>query len=92
MRAKKPKKRRYAHHEGLQPAAGIINKLGGKKAVAEATGLSETTVYNWTYPPEIGGTGGTIPLKHHRLLREFARSRGIRLRYEELQPIEERAA
>lgn len=42
-------------------------------------GLDLAWVYRWTYPPERGGTGGTIPAHHHARLMKAARDRGLSL-------------
>lgn len=68
---------------GMEPAKSIIEKLGGHRAVADLTGTALTAPYRWTHPVEKGGTGGTIPQKHHRTLLEHARERGIPLTAED---------
>lgn len=63
----------------LQPAAKIIERLGGMHEVIRITGASRTRVYRWTQPVENGGTGGTIPLRHIPALLAAARKRNINL-------------
>ena len=70
----------------MQPAQKIIMRLGGEALVSEIAGVSLTTPYRWTYPREAGGTGGTIPQKHHRTLLDYARRRGIRLEAADFLP------
>lgn len=75
----------------MEPAQTIITLFGGDTAVAEITGAHRTRVANWKRPKEVGGTGGTIPLKHIRKLLEAAEERGIELTAENFIPSEERA-
>jgi len=56
----------------LDPAAAVIDKLGGVGAVAEITGLSKVQIYRWTQPIAKGGTGGTIPRWHQQDLLAYA--------------------
>lgn len=63
----------------MEPAAQIIEKLGGVNAVAKVTGVHRTRVSNWKRPRESGGTGGTIPLKHFHNLMAEARRLGVDL-------------
>ena len=43
------------------PAASIIAKCGGSKAVARITGAHCSRVSRWQYAKAQGGTGGVIP-------------------------------
>lgn len=61
------------------PADIVIEKFGGHRVVAEILDLDLSRVYRWTYAPENGGTGGTIPQKHQIPLMDAARERGIDL-------------
>ena len=63
----------------LEPARTIIEKLGGIDAVAKGLGLDFTRPYRWMLPKSKGGTGGTIPVKHHQRLLDLADERGIDL-------------
>lgn len=63
----------------MEPAASIIEKLGGPSAVARMTGVHRTRVSNWMRPQEKGGTGGIIPHKYHRTLMERAADLGFEL-------------
>ena len=57
--------------DGLQPAAGVIAKSGGIDAVAKIVKRHRSVVNRWMLPPESGGTGGQVPMRHaHTLLRE----------------------
>lgn len=52
------------------PAASIIEKCGGSKAVAKLTGAHCSRVSRWQYAKAQGGTGGVIPhMAAMRLLR-----------------------
>ena len=63
----------------LEPATSIIVKLGGLKAVAEVTGVTETSVRRWRYPKERGGTGGAVPHWHIQPLMVLAVETGVNL-------------
>lgn len=77
----------------MEPAKTIIKRLGGEAKVAEITGTAFTAPYRWQHPREKGGTGGTIPQKHHRTLIDYARANGIPLSTDEfLAPSEHEAA
>lgn len=71
----------------LEPACGIIKKLGGEAKVAEIVGTGLTTPYSWQYPRENGGTDGLIPQRHHPKLLNFARENGLDLKAEDFLPI-----
>lgn len=62
-----------------EPAATIIGALGGLSVVAKAAGVSVVTAQRWRFPVSNGGTGGFIPRKHHAVLIELAKERGIDL-------------
>lgn len=57
----------------------VIEKFGGYAPVAEILGIDVSRVYRWTYAPDKGGTGGTIPQKHQIPLMAAAREKGIAL-------------
>lgn len=63
----------------MEPAATIIEKLGGHRAVSEALGVAYTAPYRWTYPRERGGTDGRVPAKYHRSLLNLAAEAGVAL-------------
>lgn len=64
---------------GLEPAASIINRLGGFSAVAKLCNLHFTQIWRWTQPRSKKGTGGTIPQRHHLLLLAIAKKAGVPL-------------
>jgi predicted DNA-binding transcriptional regulator AlpA len=64
--------------------------MNGVRIIAEITGLNRTSIYKWMKPKEQSGTGGYIPSRHMRVLRDEAVKRGIELPPELL--IGERAA
>lgn len=66
-------------HPQLQPAVGIISKLGGPTAVARIAGVHRTRVSNWMRPRQAGGTGGVIPQKHIGKLIAHARANNIEI-------------
>lgn len=63
----------------LQPAKGIIGKLGGPAAVAAITGKHISRVYGWMYEKARGGTGGSIPQADAEKLLAHAEAEGIDL-------------
>jgi len=62
-----------------EPAHTIIAKLGGISAVSRATGVHRQGVWKWTQAKDKGGTGGTIPQRHHLTLLDLARSQDVPL-------------
>jgi len=62
----------------LQPAHPVLERLGGRRAVADHLGLSFSAVCRWCAPPPIG-TGGRIPAKHWLSLMALAERQGKRL-------------
>ena len=67
----------------MDPAAGIIKKLGGEAKVAGITGTALTAPYRWQREKSRGGTDGLIPQAHHRGLLDYAHAHGIALSAEE---------
>lgn len=65
-------------------ASRVIEKFGGRDAFADVLGITVVSVYRMTYPRERGGTGGTIPQKHHAKLFKAAQERGIDLKADDL--------
>lgn len=70
-------------HEYLEPAASIIDKLGGVDATAQAAGVDHSRVRRWRSAKEKGGTGGLIPSRHHQTLMQWAQKKGKPLRPED---------
>ena len=66
-----------------QPAHSILERLGGWIEVAEALNLTRQAVDYWTRPVSRGGSGGRIPLKHHKALVALAQEKGVPLSYED---------
>ena len=73
----------------MNPAERIIALLGGEAQVAFLTGTSYTAPYRWQAARQKGGTGGLIPQRHHRVLLDFARCKGIALAAEDFLPAAE---
>jgi hypothetical protein len=73
----------YQKLPGMDPATGIIRKLGGEARVAGITGTAYTAPYRWQHDKSRGGTGGLIPQAHHRALFDYAQAHGIPLTAEE---------
>lgn len=65
--------------KGLEPAASIIRAFDGVPQVAEITGRSRNCVYRWMRTEQDGGTGGEIPAKPRRILREHAERKGLKI-------------
>lgn len=63
----------------LEPAASIIQLLGGLSAVAGAVSTTTTTVQRWRLPKEKGGTGGYIPRWWHDKIIAAAEAKGVAL-------------
>jgi hypothetical protein len=63
----------------MEPAASIINRLGGALNVAGVLGLSKSAPGKWLIDRRDGGSGGMIPQRHIEPLIRYARSQRIRL-------------
>ena len=64
----------------LEPAASVIEALGGDQRVAEITGAHVANVRKWRYPRGSSGRSGTdgvVPLRYHRALIRAAAAAGI---------------
>ncbi len=61
------------------PAARVVEKCGGARAVAKMAGVHISRVHRWTYPKERGGTGGHVPAKHQQAILDGARRLGVDL-------------
>lgn len=71
----------------LDPAFSVIEKLGGKSAVAEALNLDKSTLSRWCQTRPYG-LGGTIPQRHWGTLMKMARERGVDITLRELAALE----
>lgn len=65
----------------LEPAASIIEKLGGPQSAATICGVRTSTVYRWMWPRKpLGhphrGTGGMIPSGQQERIMEWSRANG----------------
>lgn len=66
-----------------EPAYSVLEKLGGKSAVAAELELAPSTLSRWCQPsPQ--GTGGTIPQRHWPALLAMARRSRIPLTISDL--------
>lgn len=63
----------------LEPAASIIQTLGGVERVSEITDRHISRVYRWMYPKDRGGTGGIIPQPEAAKMLAYAKDKRIRL-------------
>lgn len=61
----------------MEPAATIIQRLGGASAVASLLDVARGRVYAWTWSKARGGTDGRIPQRYHAPLLREARARGL---------------
>lgn len=57
----------------MEPASTIIERLGGPTAVARKLGVHRVTVSKWKRSRKAGGTGGSIPQRHHRAILKAAK-------------------
>lgn len=73
----------------MEPARTIITDLGGPTAVARICGVHRTRVSNWMRPRKVGGTGGIIPQKHHRVILNELHKLGIKKSAEDLLPLDD---
>lgn len=71
----------------LEPAYTVIEKLGGKSAVADTLGLDKSTLSRWCQPRP-AGTGGVIPQRYWPQLIEMARAQRVRISLKELAAVE----
>lgn len=70
-----------------EPAFSVVERLGGKTAVAERLQLDKSTLSRWCQPrPE--GTGGVIPQRYWGELLDMARKQGVEITLEELASLE----
>jgi hypothetical protein len=71
----------------LEPAYSVIEKLGGKSAVAQALSLDKSTLSRWCQPsPQ--GTGSLIPQRYWPQLMQMARAQRVRIGLKELAAVE----
>ena len=63
----------------MEPASGVIKKLGGEAVVSQITKTAYTAPYRWQHARSKGGTDGLIPQRHHQTLLDYARANGIPL-------------
>lgn len=71
----------------LEPAFTVIEKLGGRSAVANELGLDRSTLTRWCQPRP-AGTGGVIPQRYWPQLIEMARQQRVRISLKELANVE----
>ena len=71
----------------LEPAYTVIEKLGGKSAVAAELDLDKSTLSRWCKPAP-GGTGGLIPQRYWPQLIAMARKQSVTINVMELVAVE----
>lgn len=76
----------------MTPAERIIAKFGGVKRLSKLTGLSENSIYKWTYPKDRGGTGGLIPSERQASVLQAARENAIEVQPEDFFDLPREAA
>lgn len=70
----------------MEPAASIIEKLGGPSNVARTLGMHRVSVAKWKRSREDGGRGGVIPIEHIRPLMDMAEAMGVALSADDFIP------
>lgn len=70
-----------------EPAYSVIEKLGGKAAVADRLGLDKSTLSRWCQPRPLG-TGGMIPQRYWPQLVQMSREQGADITLKELASLE----
>lgn len=90
MRGRKTEEQRRAL---VYPQAeNIIKKFGGARELAKVLKdmggdyWNPSSIYRWTYPVEVGGTGGEIPTHAMKTVIKAARYAGILITLEDLYP------
>ena len=72
--------------EWVDPCAQrVIDRCGGIKAVADATGLHPSGLYRWTRPRSKLGTGGLIPAPSRTLIIEAMKAGRLPITYDDLR-------
>ncbi len=76
------------------PAARIIEALGGVDAVATALDIHKSRVFRWRIEKSArtGGTGGLIPQRHHVSILDLARTKDVPLTAADFLPVRREAA
>jgi transposase-like protein len=70
----------------LTPAFDVLERLGGKSAVAAELEVSASTLSRWCQPhPK--GTGGLIPQRHWPALIGLAKRRNVKLSVSDLAAV-----
>lgn len=77
---------RLPHRMDMTQADHIIEKCGGVAVVCQITGVDKSRVHRWRTPKERGGSGGFIPARHHPVILQGARLRGIDLTPDDFFP------
>lgn len=62
-----------------EPAASIIEIVGGASALARHLGTSPSSPLRWRLPREKGGTDGFIPAKYHDRIIALAAAQELEL-------------
>lgn len=62
-----------------EPAASIIEVVGGASALARHLDTSPSSPLRWRLPRDKGGTDGIIPAKYHDRTIALAAERGVAL-------------
>jgi hypothetical protein len=70
----------------LAPAYPLIEKLGGKAAVASELGINKSTLSRWCAPPP-GGLGGVVPQRYWNQLIAMGKRNRVPVSLRELTHI-----
>ena len=78
----------------LQPAAAIVEMLGGEEWIARQLGVERVTVYRWQWPStsNSGGRDGYIPRRNWPGLIRLGKSLGIELTDDDFVRVAKQAA
>jgi hypothetical protein len=71
----------------MTPAGLVIQKFGGVRKAARATGLSPSTICVWNLPRRKNkrGLGGRIPDDKKWLVVKAAKKHGVNIRFKDLE-------
>jgi hypothetical protein len=86
--------RKYHRRVWQPPARDVVAKfsdgeVAGIRRLASILNVPLNTIYSWLYTKEDGGSGGFIPIDHHRTILTAARELGITLTPAELTGLQE---
>ena len=74
------------HTMSMEPASNIVKRLGGVATLTRKLSVHRSRVHAWMRAKEAGGTGGTIPQRHHLAILRLAKEAGVKIRADDLLP------